>query len=126
MANSVIFLTIKLESRGPCQKEVKKTPSNDGSPMAKARPCLVAGDLRSEEIFSQSLESLVNPGNTDEQKKVEMASGKSMRSASKSEIGYSQARQQKNVPIRAEESMREDQLQTHSGERGDLLRQHQN
>ena len=126
VAISVIFLTIRLESRGPCQKEVKKTPSNDGSPMAKARPCLVADDLRSEEISLQSLGSLVNPGNTDERKEVEIASGKSMRSASKSEIGYSQARQQKNVPIRAGKSMREDQLQTHSGERGDLLRQHQN
>ena len=77
--------------------------------MAKARPCLVARDPRSEEISSQSLGSLVNPVNTDKRKEVEIASGNSMRSASKSEIGYSQARRQENVPIDAGNSMREDQ-----------------
>ena len=42
--------------------------------MATARPCLVAHDLRSEEISSQSLGSLVNPMNTDERKEVEISS----------------------------------------------------
>ena len=43
----------------------QKTTSNDSSPMAKARPCLVARDPRSEEISSQSLGSLVNPEDSD-------------------------------------------------------------
>ena len=50
-------------------KRGQKTPSNEGSPMAKARPCLVARDPRSEQIPSQSLGSLVNPVNADERKK---------------------------------------------------------
>ena len=62
----------------------------EGSPMAKARPCLVARDPRSDEISSQSFGSPVNPGNTDERKEVEIAAGN---------------------------SMREEQLQTHSDEK---------
>ena len=71
----------------------------------------------SEEISSQSLGSLVNPVNTDERKEVEIAAGNRMRSASRSEIGYSQASRQDNVPIAAGNSMLEDQLQTHRDER---------
>ena len=37
----------------------QKTTSNGGSPMAKARPCLVARDPRSEDISSQSSGPLV-------------------------------------------------------------------
>ena len=102
--------------------------------MAKARPCLAARDPRSEEISSQSLGSLVNPENTDERKEVVMAAGNSMRSASRSEIGCSQASRQETVPVAAGNSMRED-LTPNTQEReniliptaqGDLLRQHQN
>ena len=84
--------------------------------MAKARPCLVARDPRSEEISSRSLGSLVNSESTEERKEVEIAAENSMRSASRSEIGYSRASRQENVPIAAGTSMREDQLQTHSDE----------
>ena len=113
----IFFLTIRLESRAPCQNEVKKATSNEGSPMAKARPCLVARDQRSEDISSQSLGSLVNPVNTDEREEAEIAAGNSMRSALRSEFGYSQANRQENVPMAAGNSRREDQLQAHSDER---------
>ena len=66
--------------------------------MAKARPCLVARDPRSEEISSRSLGSLVDLESTDERKEVEMASRKLVRSASRSKVGYSQASRQVNVP----------------------------
>ena len=46
---------------------------------------------RSEEISSQSLGSLVNPVKTDERKELEIAAGNSWRSASRSEMDYSQA-----------------------------------
>ena len=41
--------------QGAMSKRGQKTTSNEGSPMAKARPCLVARDPRSEEISSKSL-----------------------------------------------------------------------
>ena len=57
-------------------KRGQKATSNEGSPTAKARPCLVARDPRSEEISSRSLGSLVNLGNTDERKEVVRATRK--------------------------------------------------
>ena len=83
------------------QAAVPRPPAHpEGSPQV----C----DPRSEEISSQSLGSLVNPVNTDERKEVETAAGNSMRSASRSEIGYSQASRQENVSMAAGDSMRED------------------
>ena len=90
--------------------------SNEGSPMAKSRPCLVACDPRSEEISSKNLGYLVNLGNTDERKE-EQAAGNSWRFASRSEVGYSQASRQENAPMAAGNSWREEQLQTHRDER---------
>ena len=81
----------QVRQHGAMSKRGQKTNSNEGSPMANARPCLVARDPRSEEISSPNLESLVNPENTDERKEVVIAAGSSMRSATRSEIGYSQA-----------------------------------
>ena len=107
----------QVRKQGAMSKRGQKTPSNEGSSMAKAIPCLVARDPRSEEISSRSLGSLVNPRNTDERKEVETGAGNSMRSASRSEIGYSQASRQEYVPIAAGNIMREDPLQTHSDER---------
>ena len=66
-------------------KRGHEATSNEGSPMAKARPCLVARDPRSEEISSQSLVYLVNPENKNERKEVEIAAGISWRFASRSE-----------------------------------------
>ena len=54
---------------------------------------------RSEEISSRSLGSLVNPGNVDDRKEVVLASRKLVRPASGSEVGYSQASRQENVPL---------------------------
>ena len=65
-------------------KRGQDATSDEGSPMAKARPCLVARDSRSAEISSRSLRSLANPGNTDEGKEVEKAAGNSWRFASRS------------------------------------------
>ena len=42
-------------------KRGQKTASNEGSPTAKAKPCLVLREQRSEEISSRSLGSLFNP-----------------------------------------------------------------
>ena len=103
--------------QGAMSKRGQKTTSNEGSPMAKARPCLVARDRRSEEPSSRSLGSLVNPVNANERKEVEIVSGNSVRSASGSETGYSQASRPDKVPIAAGNSMREDQHQKHSEER---------
>ena len=114
---SDFLLDDQVRKQSAMSKRGQTTTSNEGSPKAKARPCLVARDPRSEELSSRSLGSLVNPGNTDERKEVETAAGNSMRSASRSKVGYSQVSRQENVPIAAGNSMREDQLQTHSDER---------
>ena len=113
----IFFLAIRLESRVPCQKRGQKTTSNEGSPTAKAKPCLVARDPRSEDISSRSLESLVNPVNTDERKDVEIASKKLVRPDSRSEVGYSQGSRQENVPLASRKLVREDPLHTNSDER---------
>ena len=42
-------------------KRGQQTTQNEGSPTAKAKPCLVLREQRSEEISSRSLGSLVNP-----------------------------------------------------------------
>ena len=76
-----------------------------------------ARDPRSEEISSRSLGSLVNLGNTDERKEVEIASRKLVRPDSSSEVGYSQMSRQENVPIASRKLVREGQLQTNSDER---------
>ena len=55
-------------------KRGQKTASNEGSPTAKAKPCLVLREQRCEEISSRSLGSLVNLGNADERKEVVQAS----------------------------------------------------
>ena len=85
---------------------------------AKARPItlLMRGPVN-EEISSQSVGSLVNPGNTDERKEAEIAAGHIMRAASSSEIRYLQASRQENVPMASRKLVREDQLQKHSDER---------
>ena len=54
--------------------------------MAKARPCLVLREHRSEEISARSLGSLVNPVNADERKEVVQASRKLVRPDSSSEV----------------------------------------
>ena len=53
-------------------KRGQKTTSNEGSPTAKAKPCLVLREREhmSEDISSQSLGSRVNLENADERKEV--------------------------------------------------------
>ena len=111
-------LTIRLGSRAPWQNEVKRRLRTKALQLVKARPFLVACDPRSVKISSQSLGSLLNPGNTDERKEVVQASRQLVQPNSNSEVGYSQVSRQENVPIAAGNSMREDQLQTHCVMRG--------
>ena len=114
---SDFLLDDQVRKQGAMSKRGHETTSNEGSPVGKARPCLVARDPRSEDITSRSLGSLHNPGNTDERKEVVQASRQLVQPDSNSEVGYSQPSRQENVPIAAGNSMREDQLQTHSDER---------
>ena len=85
-------------------KRGQEATSSEGSPMAKpelvvpakARPLnLVARNPWSEKNSSQNL-YLVNPGNADERKGEEIASGNSLQAVSKPEIGYSQVSRQEN------------------------------
>ena len=87
-------------------KRSQKTTSNEGSPTAKATPCLVLGEQKNEDTSSRSLGSLFNPENTDERTEVKIAAGNSWRSVSRSEIEYAQANRQENVPMAAGNSMR--------------------
>ena len=98
-------------------KRGQKTTSNEGSPTAKAKPCLVLGEQRSEETTSRSLESLVNPWNADERKEVVQASRQLVLPDSSSKIGYSQASRQENVPQATKKLVLQDQNQTESDER---------
>ena len=107
----------EVRKQSAMSKRGQKTTSNEGFSMAEARPCLVARDPRSEDIFSRSLESLVDPVNTNERKDVEIASRKQVRPDSRSEVGYSQASRQENVPLASRKLMREDPLHTNSDER---------
>ena len=63
----------QVKKQSDMSKRGQKTTSNEGSPMAQVRPCLLARDPRSEEISSQSLGSLVNPVNTDERQEADIA-----------------------------------------------------
>ena len=58
----------QIDKQSAMSKRGQKTTSNEGSPTAKAKPCLVLRKQRNEEISSRSLGSLVNLGNADERK----------------------------------------------------------
>ena len=124
------FLSDPIGKQRAMSKRGQEATSSEPSPMAKPRPmipakakplnlvhtqsveheCLVAR-TRVETFLHEVLGSLVNPGNTDERKEVEIAAGISLRSATRSEVGYSQVSRQDNFPIAAGNIMREDQLQ---------------
>ena len=55
----------QVRKQSALSKRGQEATSNEGSPMAKAKPCLVARDPRSEENSSQNLGYPVNPGNVD-------------------------------------------------------------
>ena len=55
----------QVRKQSAMSKRGQEATSNEGSPMAKAKPCLVARDLRSEENSSQNLGYPVNPVNVD-------------------------------------------------------------
>ena len=97
----------------------EEATSSEGSPVAKPKPTvpakarqinLVSRRPWSEKNSSQNLVNLVNPGNFDEQKEVEIVTGKPVQTASKSEVGYSQVSRQENAPI-AEGNLCMQQLQ---------------
>ena len=64
----------QVRKQSAMSKKGQKTTSNEGSPTAKAKPCLVLREQRGEEITTRSLGSLVNPGFADERKEVVQAS----------------------------------------------------
>ena len=64
----------QVRKQSTMSKSGQKTTSNEGSPTAKAEPCLVLREQGSEEISSRSFRSLVNPVNADERKEVVQAS----------------------------------------------------
>ena len=85
---------------------------------AKARPLsLVARSPRSEKDSSQNLGYPVNPGNVDGRKEVDIASGNSWRSASRSEVGCSQVSRPENALMASGNSWREEQLQKQRDEK---------
>ena len=65
----IFFLTIRLESRAPCQKEVRRRLRMKALRRRKRRPCLVAREQSSEEISFRNLGSLVNPDMPMKEKK---------------------------------------------------------
>ena len=76
-------------------KRGQEATSGEGSPMAepkpmvpaKARPLnLVSRSPWSEKKYSRNLGSLINPWNADERKGVQIATGKPLQTASKSDI----------------------------------------
>ena len=85
---------------------------------AQARPLsLVARNPRSQKNSTQNLGYLVNPGNADERKEVEIASGNSEQAASRSEGGYSQANWQENALVESGNWWHEEQLQKRRDEK---------
>ena len=113
----IFFLTIRLQSRSPCQNEVKRRLRTKALRWRKRDHAWWRSTRRVKKTLPKVWDLWSVLVNTDSRKEVEIAAGNSMRSASRSEIGHSQASRQENVPIAAEDSMREDQLQAHSDER---------
>ena len=97
-------------------KRGQEATPNEGSPTAKAKPCLVLREQRSEEISSQSLGSRVNPEYADERKEVVQAPRQLVLPDSNSKVGYSQASRQENVPQATRKLVLEDQNRTESDE----------
>ena len=107
----------QVRKQSAMSKKGQKTTSNESSPTAKAKPCLVLRVQLSEEICSRSLGCLVNPVNADERKEVVQASRQLVQPDSNQKVGYSQANRQENVPQATRKLMLEDQNQTESDER---------
>ena len=115
---------------GAMSKQGQNATSNDGSPIAKARPVnLVMRSQYKEETSSSSLGSRVNPENDDERKRVGQAPGNWMLGDSKSEVENSQVSRQEKVLQAARKLWRKDQTQMKSEENppstGNLLHAHQ-
>ena len=68
---------------------------------------------------SKDIGYLVNPGNTDERKEVEIASGNSWQSALRSEVGYSQVSRQENALMASGNCWHEGQLKKQRDEKVD-------
>ena len=86
----------QVRKQSAMSKRGQKTTSNESSPTAKAKPCLVLREQRGEEISSRCLGYLVNPWNADERKDVVQASKQLVQPELNSEVGYSQASRQEN------------------------------
>ena len=85
---------------GAMSKRGQDTNSEEGSPVAKARPTnLVMHSQCNEEVSSQSSGSPVIPVNDDERKRVGLDSGNWRHSDSQFEVGYSQVNREDNVTL---------------------------
>ena len=94
----------QVRKQSATSKRCQKTPSNEGSPTAKAMPSLVLREQRSEDVSSRNLGSLVNPVNADERKEVVGLSGTLERPDSSSEVGFSQVNRQENFSSSKQET----------------------
>ena len=113
------FLSDPIGNQSAMSERGQEAISNEGSPKAKPKPVvpakarplnLVSRRPWSEKNSSQNLGYLVNPGNADERKGVEIATGKLLQIASKSEVGYSQVSRQENA-LKAQGNLCVEQLQ---------------
>ena len=85
---------------GAMSKRGQDTNSEEGSPVAKARPTnLVIHSQCKEEVSSQSSGSPVVQGNDDERKRVGLDSEYWGHSDSKFEVGYSPVNREDNVTL---------------------------
>ena len=75
----IFFLNIRLESRATCQKEVKRRLRTKGLRWRKRDHAWWRAIRGVRKSLHEVLESLVNPGNTDERKEVEIVSWKLVR-----------------------------------------------
>ena len=97
----------------------QKTTSNERSPTAKAKPCLVLREReqRREEISSQSLGYRVNPGYADERKRSRKSNQATGAPRLKFRNRTPSTSRQENSLRGCRKLVREDQLQTDSDER---------
>ena len=108
------FSLIRLESRAPCQKEVRRRLRIKALRRRKRNHVLREREQRSEEISSQSLGCRVNPVNADDRKEVVRATKQLVLPDSNSGIGHPQASRQENSPQASGQLVMENQSQTES------------
>ena len=101
------FLSDRSQSRAPCQKEVnrrlqEKAHQWQNRSLRYRRKRDKSTWYHAARGARKTLHRIwgiwSNPGNFDEEKEVEIVTGKPVQTASKSEVGYSQVSRQENAP----------------------------